>query len=267
MNKRIREKIGKRKNLERHNALFEVLKENGFTVYDKIYLDGYFLWDFGKSAVVHFKVKEIKDYLFGIWLRKDGKYDIFADHEEFIDKFKPTRTEFYSNNVHQFVEKMKDVRDNYDYYLVNSYLSYAEKDDKERIEFEINKFNQNMSQKKTDDMNDWKHTFNFFRKGIFEKIPEALAIGIMDTNVVFGGISDPRFDIVLQVEEDLYKELEKNHDLIDFHALEQEVHKSRPLEDIFFSKYQFLFMNVINYPIEEYAKKNSIQYIYYKGEY
>ena len=72
---------------------------------ERHFLDGYFIFYHGENAVCHFKLKKYPQWLFGIWLRymeeKDPGKDkinvqIFAQIEENIDKFKPTRSEFLS---------------------------------------------------------------------------------------------------------------------------------------------------------------------------
>lgn len=85
-NKEIREKIFKR------------LEEYDFEVMNVRVMNGYYLFDFGDESVVHFKIKGCKRWLFGLWIgrTKDGNpnsIDLFGEHEDYIDKFKPTRVE------------------------------------------------------------------------------------------------------------------------------------------------------------------------------
>lgn len=65
------------------------------------YLSGYFIWEFGKNSVVHFKIKEIPDWLFGIWWDKPKgdilKGTLFTQYIDTIDKFKPSYSEINSS--------------------------------------------------------------------------------------------------------------------------------------------------------------------------
>ena len=75
--------------------IFKELEENGFTVINPEVGNGYFLFDFGKNSVVHFQIKEIRGWKFGIWIRKDDEkneflVNLFGDKINWIDKFKPT---------------------------------------------------------------------------------------------------------------------------------------------------------------------------------
>ena len=66
------------------------------------YLDGYFIFGHGSNSIIQFHIKECPEWLFGIWWmipdgsNPDQKYingDFFAQHEETIDKFKPSASE------------------------------------------------------------------------------------------------------------------------------------------------------------------------------
>jgi len=75
-------------------------------IVDLVYEDGYFICGMGKNSVVKFRVKEVPGFLFGIWWdhdegvkydkTKDGKISgkLFAQYEDDIDKFKPSRSKF-----------------------------------------------------------------------------------------------------------------------------------------------------------------------------
>jgi len=76
--------------------------ENSVHFEDVEYLDGYFLFAFGSNSVIHFHIKECPGWKFGIWWQiPDGsnpkqRYingEFFAQYEENIDKFKPSRSE------------------------------------------------------------------------------------------------------------------------------------------------------------------------------
>ena len=71
---------------------FEALEANGFHPTDIEFGNGYFIFEHGKDMVVHFHIKEIKGWKFGIWWDVDGekKFDFFTQYERDIDKFKPS---------------------------------------------------------------------------------------------------------------------------------------------------------------------------------
>ena len=78
----------------------EQLKDRPVTFEDITYLDGYFLFAYGTNTIVHFHVKECPGWLFGIWWDFPGKKskqdnitgELFAQYEETIEKFKPSRS-------------------------------------------------------------------------------------------------------------------------------------------------------------------------------
>lgn len=87
--------LGKLSKSKIKEACFECLKENGFTVTDVEVGNGYFLFDFGQNSVVHFKIKEIPYWKFGLWIIKDTEKNVytvqfFGDKIDWIDKFKPS---------------------------------------------------------------------------------------------------------------------------------------------------------------------------------
>lgn len=75
-------------------------KPTTFTVIDVEYLDGYFLFAYGTNSVVHFHIKELPGWKFGIWFNTDEKYkdevyaQIFWQYEDYIDKFKPSASSY-----------------------------------------------------------------------------------------------------------------------------------------------------------------------------
>lgn len=89
------------------------LKDEGltFTPIDLEYGDGYFIFGRGSNSVVSFRVAEAPGWLFGIWYRieesvKEDKtvysfhYEVFAQYEQFIDKFKPS---YSTLELHDFI--------------------------------------------------------------------------------------------------------------------------------------------------------------------
>lgn len=82
-------------NKEIKEAIFEELKKNQMEVINPSVGNGYFLFDLGEESVVHFHIKGCKRWLWGIWITHDENktnIDLFGEHEDYIDKFKPTQT-------------------------------------------------------------------------------------------------------------------------------------------------------------------------------
>lgn len=87
---------------EAMNETLTDMEECPFTFEDVQYVSGYFIFEFGDNKVVHFHVKEIPGWLFGIWwgepvlehdedkeLQIKVSYEMFAQYENNINKFKP----------------------------------------------------------------------------------------------------------------------------------------------------------------------------------
>lgn len=79
------------------NSIFNTLRKEGIIVTGVEFLDGYFIFAMGEDSVVHFHVKALKNWKFGIWINMDYEKQTikcFAQHEQFIDKFKPSDSLF-----------------------------------------------------------------------------------------------------------------------------------------------------------------------------
>lgn len=102
-----RDKAGYAEDFKRCFKLFvenvnRELDERTLHFEDVEYLDGYFFFAFGTNSVVRFHIKECPGWLFGIWWNMPDKSkeevissisgDFFAQFEETIDKFKPSRS-------------------------------------------------------------------------------------------------------------------------------------------------------------------------------
>ena len=66
-------------------------------VIDKVFGNGYYIFEFGEDSVCNFKIKGLKRWTFGLWIRKDNDNEtyvinLFGEHNDYIDKFKPTAT-------------------------------------------------------------------------------------------------------------------------------------------------------------------------------
>lgn len=89
---------------DEYKACFEgvkaYLKEQGVTVEDEQFGDGYFIFGKGDNSVVEFKAKEFPGWSFGVWFypdeNKEGKAwgQLFWQVTDFIDKFKPSASSF-----------------------------------------------------------------------------------------------------------------------------------------------------------------------------
>ena len=81
----------------------DLKKNTGFNFYDIHFKDGYFVMEYGKDSICHFKIKEIPGFLFAIWLSCncklkeyghgfiDAELYLFSQPILTLDKFKPTR--------------------------------------------------------------------------------------------------------------------------------------------------------------------------------
>lgn len=90
---------------------FEALEANGFHITDIEFGNGYFIFDHGKDMVIHFHIKELKGWKFGIWWDVDGekKFDFFTQYERDIDKFKPSASSIKLERRELNDWSMKDV--------------------------------------------------------------------------------------------------------------------------------------------------------------
>ena len=87
--------------------IFNYIKSIGFTPYNIKYRNGYFIFDKGEDGVIHFSIKGLYGWKFAMWINtnkdelksEDGKREysalqFFTQHEDNIDKFKPSRSCF-----------------------------------------------------------------------------------------------------------------------------------------------------------------------------
>lgn len=82
------------------NSVFKELKNENLIPTDISFGNGYFIFDTGEDSVVHFHIKGAKGWLFGIWIDTSSESDaiqFFAQYEETIDKFKPSRSTFVAS--------------------------------------------------------------------------------------------------------------------------------------------------------------------------
>lgn len=124
MKKRIKQKMQKIKNANRQEHILHQIAQH-FTIQSKVFGNGYFIFSMGASSVCHFELKETPDWLYGIWLHDTG-YEIFGEHGDLIDKFKPSRTYVsVENNVNAFIDKIKAIQANPILYFVDALTGSA----------------------------------------------------------------------------------------------------------------------------------------------
>ena len=94
---------------EAAEKIFDHIKENKFMPINIEYGDSYFIFDHGEDGVVHFNIKGLRHWKFGMWinttaeeLKNDDGEDypavqFFCRHTLDLDKFKPSRSFFRVN--------------------------------------------------------------------------------------------------------------------------------------------------------------------------
>lgn len=81
-------------------SVFKTLKSEKLIPKDISFGNGYFIFSMGEDSVVHFHIKGIKGWLFAMWIdteSQDSAIQFFTQYEEFMDKFKPSRSTFCVN--------------------------------------------------------------------------------------------------------------------------------------------------------------------------
>lgn len=78
--------------------------------------NGYFIFEFGDNSVIHFRIKELPGWKFGIWLNYDAKkhqgcisYNWFCQYDLWLDKFKPSRSAISCENTIAFSSFIEDI--------------------------------------------------------------------------------------------------------------------------------------------------------------
>lgn len=82
------------------NSVLAELKRNKLIPYNISFGNGYFIFDMGEDAVVWFNIKGVKGWRFAMWIdttSDEEAIQFFTQYEEFIDKFKPSRSTFVEN--------------------------------------------------------------------------------------------------------------------------------------------------------------------------
>ncbi len=179
-------------NKKRANNILDIIESNGFHVTSKKFGSGYFIYSLGSNAVCHFKLKELPDFLFGIWLYDNNKFEIFGQFELYLDKFKPSRNEVSKKTtLESFLEGIKFIQENHDRYITDSYWWW---EDYETIENgwqnknwtpeygkqEIERMYSKKENSKKKDMEEYHRTYNILSKELFDKFPCIWAVGVRD---------------------------------------------------------------------------------------
>lgn len=86
----------------------------GFTVHKVDWWRGGFDHERELFSMVHFRVKQLKGWFFGIWFMEvEGKpsFTLFTQHDDNIDKFKPTCSTFVYESRFDFTSVKDSLRD------------------------------------------------------------------------------------------------------------------------------------------------------------
>lgn len=124
-----------------HNSILKQFEKKG-KIIDHYFVDGYFIFHMGQSAVMHFKLDTAPNWKFGVWLdffEANSKYnsqdydyidfEIFAQNELWIDKFKPSASEFKTSGkivLEQYPRPEKFIEEHFDFYLNRFRLIFDE---------------------------------------------------------------------------------------------------------------------------------------------
>lgn len=117
--------------------IFEKISEK-YKVTDIERGDGYFIFNFGDNSVVHFRIKKLPGWKFGMWFSYNPKSkdkilcEWFCQQDLWIDKFKPSRSTIGGEikiNVADFIDQLLKNENNFWWYgdeILNS-LNYMVK--------------------------------------------------------------------------------------------------------------------------------------------
>ena len=107
---------------EAADKFFNYITEIKFEPINIQYGNGYFIFDMGEDGVVHFNIKGLSGWKFGMWIETDPeklknesgkKYpsvQFFCQHELNINKFKPSRSFFLENFDLEYIESYYNWR-------------------------------------------------------------------------------------------------------------------------------------------------------------
>lgn len=241
MKKRLFKKEIKKTNVKRHEQILQELAKQ-LTVTNKEFADSYYYIQLGWTSRCFFRLTETPGWRYAVWLENDEQFYLIGEHEELVDKFRPTRTYVSTlNDIDGFVSKVKDIQNNPDLYFVDS-LTYG----KALVDYKIEEgedyaYGYQVVPEKNEETGLWEHikrdtsitqeqyvkeqleeyyrgkeegkqkekeeksaVFQFF-KTLPTKFSDIKAIGIYDGNKD-GVFSNPRYDIKVLTSCDITQE-------------------------------------------------------------
>lgn len=231
MKKRLKNKLLKNANTNQQNKLLKEISKH-FTIKEKQFGNGYFIFSMGINAVCHFELVDTPGWRYGIWL--DGKkYRVFGEHNDLIDKFKPSATYVsFDDDLSSFIDVVKKIKENPKLYFVDSltrgealvafeqykhgkdvyYEGYQVKrlynestelwdiivrdetiTQEAFVEKEYSEFQAEKEKKAKEFEEDKQYAMNFFKE-LPNLDKDILAVGVFDSNKK-GFICNPRFDL------------------------------------------------------------------------
>lgn len=168
MNKRMRNKKAKKN----YDFIFRTIEQE-FSLQSLRFGDSYCLDYHGENGICHFKIREIKGWLFGIWVTPENTFDFFCEHNFFVDKFKPSRGYFSENiqTIEDVTEKvlpfLRDLAKNpYTHfaqsYEYGSFDSYKEKPLSNEASLTVwNEYLENEKKKRLQRMEQYHQLFSY----------------------------------------------------------------------------------------------------------
>lgn len=263
MKKRIKNKLMKKNNTERMQEILAKIKEH-FTLKTVKYGDGYFFMYLGQHSVCHFTLEETPEWTYAIWLSKEG-FDLFGEYDDFIDKFKPSRT--YINcgeDVEKFLTIANGIITQPKLYIVdaltggNASKPFEKVQDGDTIVYEgyqvVREFNEETKiwdiykrdesitqeayvqkeyeeymgrrlKREQEEADDRKYAFDFF-KDLPNLFEGVKAVGVIDGNRD-GWDCSPRYKLRILISEEM--PLEQEEEL--FEELDKGIHKKSYSDD------------------------------------
>ena len=124
-----------KRQLKKRNRKFIdlIIRYIPYTLKKRCFGSGYFIFSFDESSVSWFYLKEFPEWKFAIWLNEEhGKYEIFGQHINMIDKFKPSRSELCEDNVQSFVDELHKI-----YTREDAWLEYLDEAAEEKARMDV----------------------------------------------------------------------------------------------------------------------------------
>ena len=108
-------------NLERHEIILNTISKY-FTIKNKEFKQ----WWNSENDICYFYLEDTPNWKYAIRLEDEQNFVIFGEHEELIDKFKPSCTYLdCENDVESFIKEVKQIAENPKLYFVDS-MTYGE---------------------------------------------------------------------------------------------------------------------------------------------